>query len=234
MKSPRSVIRDVHPFLALARRGHERAVHIEHRLLEEGFGLLHPHAAPRRMDGCKERLDVRRAKPPAEVPRRRRIRDALCPQRIQIDLVVAQQLQIFQALATCKQVVRDVQHVIRLVVRKMDLQQMQPSIDLFDQSDLARQRMHRAQSPARHPPRAVGDLIVNPPRTEHRPPLGRPGSLPQSPLDPSLAFPKLQRSTGLHSKSPSLAESVWLAPAVIPHKDGLFVFLPLRIRSDHA
>src|SRR5262245_18127938 len=61
--------------------------------------------------------------------------------------------------------------------------------------------MRRTQAPTDHSARSVRDLIVDPPRPEHRPLLVRPRSLAQSPLDPSLAVPKLQRSTRLHSKS---------------------------------
>ncbi len=51
-------------------------------------------------------------KPPAEIACRRRIRDALRTQRIQIHLVLASLLDILPARAPTQHVVRDAEHVI--------------------------------------------------------------------------------------------------------------------------
>ena len=57
-------------------------------------------------------LDRGLVKPPAEIACRRRIRDALRTQRIQIHLVLASLLDILPARAPTQHVVRDAEHVI--------------------------------------------------------------------------------------------------------------------------
>ena len=78
----------------------------------------------------------------AEVSRRRRVGDALRAQRVEIALVVAQEFQVLQAIAAADHVIGDVQHVIALVVRQMNLQKVQVLIDRLDQADPAGQQMN--------------------------------------------------------------------------------------------
>jgi len=92
------------------------------------FAALHcggnrQQSEKRRMivDSLLQRVDASFFKPAAEVARGRRIRGPRRPQRIEIPLVSPQKFQVLQPGVPRQQVVRDVQDVIRFVVRQVDL-----------------------------------------------------------------------------------------------------------------
>jgi len=74
-----------------------------------------------------------------------------CAQRVQVDLVVAAKLQVLQARAAEEKIISDVQHVVRLVVRQMDLEQLQVAIQRLGESDGAGQSDGRPDAPAVQP-----------------------------------------------------------------------------------
>ena len=70
----------------------------------------------------------------AEVASRGRIRDQVRAQRIHVRRVMAQTLDVLQPCAATQNVVRKVQHVIRLMIRQMHLQQLEAVIDVLNQT----------------------------------------------------------------------------------------------------
>ena len=86
-----------------------------------------------------KRADVRFGEAAAEVARRGRVGNPLGAQGVEEDLVVAAQLDVLQPDAVAQRVVGQVQHVVRLVVGQMDLQQVQAAVDGLDQPGLAGQ-----------------------------------------------------------------------------------------------
>ena len=61
-------------------------------------------------------------------------------QGVEEDFVLAAQFHVLQAGAVAQSVVSEVEHMIGLVVRQVDFQQLQPPVDGVDQADLPGQR----------------------------------------------------------------------------------------------
>ena len=101
--------------------------------------------------------------------------------------VVAQAAQVLQPRASAQQVVGDVQHMVRLVVRQVPLQQRQPPVDLPGQPELRHQLPDHADAPVAHRVDPRPDLVADPARPEHR---ARPGGpRPPRPGVPRLHLP---------------------------------------------
>jgi hypothetical protein len=185
-------------------------------------GLLLPDPKPHLVDYLHQDLDVPWAETTAKVPRRRGIGNPLRAQRIEIDLVVAQELEVLQTPPVGQEVVGDVEHVIGLVVGQVHLQQLQAAIDLFHQSRGLGHSVDRPEAPNREAARPLGDLVVDIGCPEHRTLLIAPGAVPEAVLDAALAISEISLCTLLHSKWPSLCGG-WLgATPSIPHRDGPF------------
>jgi hypothetical protein len=105
-------------------------------------------------------------------------------------------------IAACSASIGDAQHVIRFVIRQMDLQHLDLPINRVDQAGVLRQAMHRADASARQPAHPIAVLILNIARLVHRSRLRLPHARSQPPLDPSFALRHLLMSTRLHSKCP--------------------------------
>ena len=129
MIAPLALVVDIHALLALAGGLDHRAVGLDDRFLEEGVRLLTPDLPPRGIEDFLQKVDVAAVEATAEIARRRRIGDATGTQGVKVRFVVAQQFQVLQARAASQQIVSNVQHVIRLVIRKVYLQHSQVSVD---------------------------------------------------------------------------------------------------------
>lgn len=80
-------------------------------------------------------------KRPSEVAGSGGVGEQLGVQGIQVTEVPASPLQILQPRAAADHVVGEVQHVVRLVVGQMHLQQVQPGVDLRGQPQRRRRAM---------------------------------------------------------------------------------------------
>jgi hypothetical protein len=199
--TPDAVVADVHARLAAPLRRGQRAIGIEDRRVEELRGLVLPHLQPRQVDRVLQVVHlIGRLEAAAKVPGRGGVGNAAGPQGVQVRLVVAQQLQILQAAAPAHHVVGDVQHVVRLVVRQMDLEQVNPPVDQADQVDLAGQQVNGPDAAAADGPRAVGHVVVDVAGRQHR--LGScvKSAGPEPALDSALASKKLLACSKAHSK----------------------------------
>src|SRR3990172_1742246 len=88
-------------------------------------------------------------------------------QCIQVSLVLAAQLQIFQASSAAQRVVRQVEHVVRFVIRQVKLEQVQPLVDRCSQSQLTHQLMDQADAAVRRAHAPPGQLVVNVAAPQH-------------------------------------------------------------------
>ena len=162
MITPACVVRDVDALLALGARFDDVAVHVDGGLLEELVRLFRPHGLPRFVDRRLQRFDLSgRLEAATEISRRRRIGNPLRPQRVEIRFVVAFVFEVFQTRPIGQRVVGDVEHVIGLVIRKMDLQQFDVSIDRLDQSAFASQRVHQPDAAVTDRLSAIGEFELN-------------------------------------------------------------------------
>jgi ubiquinone/menaquinone biosynthesis C-methylase UbiE len=106
---------------------------------------------PRRVEGRLQIVQVPARKPPTEIARRGGVGNPLGPQRVQVGLVLAAQLQVFQAGPTTQRIISQIEHVVRFVVRQMHFEQVQPPVDFPGQPQLAHQSVHEANAAAYRP-----------------------------------------------------------------------------------
>ena len=134
MVTPAAVVGDVHPLLALGIGGDDRAVNVDHGLVEELGGLLGPDALAGPVDGVYEVQDVTAAEPATEVACGGGVGDSRRTQGVEISLVVAEPLEMLGPGTAGEEIEGDVQDVIGLVVGLMAFEQVQVAIDISDQS----------------------------------------------------------------------------------------------------
>ena len=167
MKAPSALVRDVHARFALARGRHQRAIHVDRGLGEERLGLPRPDLPAHVVKHLLQRLDLMRMKAATEIAGRRRIGNPASVQRIEQGFILSPQFQIFQACAAAQRVVRQVQHVIRLVIRQMHFQQVQSPVDRFGQPQFAHQTVDRSDSAACRAGRPFGQFVMDVASPEH-------------------------------------------------------------------
>src|SRR5437016_537675 len=71
----------------------------------------------------------------AEVPGCGGVGDALGPEGVEVDLVVAADFEMFEAATPGQEVVGDVQDVIALVIRQVPLEQVEILVDVPDEPE---------------------------------------------------------------------------------------------------
>ena len=169
MVAPHPLVGDIHPLLAPAVGGGERAVGVDERLVEEGVGLLLPGPQPGLVEGVHQLLDVALGEAAAEVPGGGRVGEAFGPEGVEVDLVVAADLEVLRPSATGQEVVGDVQDVVALVVGQMSLQEVEllARCPRIRPSFLARRWMG-ADAARRDAPDLLGDLVVDVGGGDHR------------------------------------------------------------------
>lgn len=124
----------------------------------------------------------------SDTTRRRRIRDALCAQGVHKRLVVAVQFDVVEASAARQRVVRDIEHMVRLLVAHVVLEQLHLIIHVLDETRVACKNVEGADAGA----------------------VDRAGALGQF----SLAFSEDFVILILHSKFPSLAGACFCTDAL--------------------
>ncbi len=187
MIAPGAVVGDVHAPLALAAGCHQRAVQVDRGQVEEGVGLLSPEALPHGVEDVLQGVDVGRREAAAEVAGRGRVGDTAGAQRVEEHLVVAAQLDVLQTGALAQGVGGEVEDVVRLVKRQMDLEQVQALVDGVDQADLPGQGVDGADAAVGDAAAAVGDLVMDVGRRELRPVAIPELGLVQAAVDAALA-----------------------------------------------
>ena len=199
--APLTVVADVHPVLALTGCRCDRSIGIKDRLLEERRLLLLPDLQARFIDRLHQRQNlIFPLEAPAKVPGRGGVRDPLRADRVQIGFVVAEQFQMIQTCPAGQPVVRDVHHVIALVIRQVNLEKMQMFVDGIDQSGLQSHLVDNANAAASQSTNAIGNFIMDIAGREHRI-KSRPAIAFGKPLsDSSLAASRSLLCSIAHSK----------------------------------
>ncbi len=236
--APHLLVGHVHARLLAAQRGRQRPVHVHvgHRP-QQIPAPAPPQLGPDRVDALHQLDHVGLGEAPREVARRRRTRDQFRAQRIHVRRVVAQAVQILQPRAPAQQVVRDVKHVVRLVVRQASLQEVQPGVDLQPQPQPRHQPPHGADAPEAHRARPRPDLVVDRARREHglrpRPPASRPAvPRPNLPLPPGTVPPALVMRYSLHRKGLLVGTGRPLPESAIYNQDRSFRYSLTGVRDE--
>src|SRR5208283_2764735 len=126
---------DVHPLLALAGGLDQKAVHVDTCLGEEVAGLLSPDAQADVVDDVLQEADGGLVEAAAEVAGGGGIGQAARAQSVEEDFVLATQFQVLQASAVAQGVVGKGQDVVGLMVREVELEQVQATVDGVDEAE---------------------------------------------------------------------------------------------------
>ena len=177
------------------------AVHVDFSLGKELRRLLGPDFLPHLVKHVQQRAHVACVEAAAEVAGRGRVGNAPRPQGVEEHFVVAPQFDVLQAGTVAQRVVGQVEHVVALVIRQVNLQQVQAAVDRLSQTELADQEHDRAQAAVAHAARPLGHLEADVAAGQHRPRTITQLPLVEPPLDPPLGGTQSTLYLGLHSKS---------------------------------
>ena len=178
--APHTLVGDVHPRLLFPMGRRHRAIHVDvGDRTQQIPGAGAPQRRAHRVDALHQFNHVRFPEATREVTRRGRIGDQVGAQGIHVGRVMSQALDVFQPRAAAQHVVSQIQHVIRLMIRQMHLQQLQRRVDGLRQAQLRHQPMDRPHAAVTHHVRVGTNLVVHPARAKHRfglrPPVARHG-----------------------------------------------------------
>ena len=231
-----AVVGEVSTSLALALRRRERPVRIEDCFVEELARLLLPNAQSARVDRRHQRLDVLLREAAAEVARRRRVRDPLRAERVEVALVLPEPLDVFEAAAAGEDVERDVQDVIGLVVGHVRLEDRDAPVNLGHEPHSLRERVHHADASGRDPLGPTRHFVADVDRPHHRPLLRWPVARHQPPHDRTLAILRVLACNLAHSKRLRwlAAERSVATPFYAKPRDVSSTFMPRRENPDRS
>lgn len=135
-------------------------------------------------------------------------------QGIEIDGIVAPQLEMFEASATGEDVEGDVQDMVGFVVRQMALEQVKVAVDILGELDPLSQQEEGPDAVGTEPADAIGIFVVDVGRGHHGSRPLEAGRIAESFLDPPS--PLLEESllacgasfseSSTHSKAPLFLE----------------------------
>jgi hypothetical protein len=144
--------------LALAARLDDRAVGLDPRFREEVCALADPDLPAGRVEGRLQRIERDAVKSAAEVAGRGGIGNPLGPEQVQISLVLPPQFEVLETGSRAQTVVGQAEHVIRFVIRQIELEERQPAVDLGGQVEFPHQQMHEADAAVGRAHRAAGQF----------------------------------------------------------------------------
>ena len=205
-----AVVGEIHPLLALGITGHDAAVGLDDRLAEELGGLLGPDPQPHLIDRVHQGEDIGLGEAAAEVPFGGRVRDAFGPEGIEVDLVIAPQLEVLEVPAAGEEIEGDVQDMVGFVVGQMPLEEVEVAVDVLDELDLLGQEEDGADAAGTESAAATGVFVVDIAGGHHGYRPLRAGRVVEPFLDPPsplleeslLACRSLLSQSGAHSKAP--------------------------------
>ena len=199
MITPGAVVGDVDALLALGVGLDEGAIALDDRLGKELGGLLGPDPQPRLIDGVHQGHDIMLGEAAAEIPGGGGVGDPHGAQGVEIDLVVAPQLEVFDPFAAGQDIVGDVQDMVGFVIRQMPFEEMEIAVDIADQPGPASQQVHGTDATRTEALDTIGQLVMDVGGGHHRLVALRPGPIldafENSPLafveDSAVAFSRL-------------------------------------------
>src|SRR5258708_24190348 len=97
----------------------------------------------------------------SEIAGRRWMRQAGLSKGMEHDSFLAPQLDTCKALTATQDVVGDVQHVVGLVIRLVNLEHIHVAVDPFGQPDPPHHSPYRTHPSMRDPPRLPADLLLD-------------------------------------------------------------------------
>ncbi len=176
------------------------AIGLDDGFVEERLRLPPPDVEAHVIDDLHEDLDVDLLEPPAKIAGRGGIGNTLGAEDVEINLVVAAQLDVLQAGSAAKDVVRNVEHVVGLVIGQVDLEQTQVAVDRLDEAGAPGKQVHGPDPALGQTASPIGQLVVDVAGGEHRGGLIAPFPRAKPVFNSALASGKLLTCNGVHSK----------------------------------
>ena len=105
--------------------------------------------------------DVGLGEAAAEVPFGGGVGEPLGVQGVEVNLVVASELEVFDAFAAGEEVEGDVQDVVGFVIGEMPLEEVEVVVDVADQAGSAGQQEHGADAAGGEALDAIGEFVVD-------------------------------------------------------------------------
>jgi hypothetical protein len=137
-----------------------------------------------------------------EISRRGGVGNSRGTQSVQIRFVLSPQFQVLQAPPIAQRVIGDVQDVVGLMVRQVELEQVQPLINRRRQTERPRQLMHKRDAAVSRADGSLRHLILDIGGPEHGlPKIIREVEFVQALQDSPLASTTATRHNSVHSKS---------------------------------
>ena len=130
-------------------------------MLEEVGGLLLPGPQAGLVEGVHQPAHVGLGEAAAEVAGGGGVGEAFGPEGVEIDLVVAADLQVLDAAAAGQEVVGEIQDVVALVIGQVPLEQVEPLVDVMDEPELAGQQVDSTDAARCDRPGPLGDLVAD-------------------------------------------------------------------------
>ncbi len=152
--------------------------------------MLFPDLLAHVVDGLKEQQRLKRGESSAEITGRRRSWNPLCVERVEIRFIGSPRFQMIETRPAGQQVVGDVENVIGLGVGRIDLEDVDSSVDRLAKSELLDHLGDRAESSAGHGLLLFRQLVSCAWRVRNRPHAG-PSRLINSFVQSALAFAEL-------------------------------------------
>jgi len=107
-------------------------------------------------------------KSPTEITRSGGVWNSCGAERVEIGFVTAFEFEVFQALSIRQGVVRDVEYMIRFVIRKVKLQQLDVAINRVNEPALSSERMFQPEASITDRFVSISDLVLNIACLKHR------------------------------------------------------------------
>ena len=210
-----AVVGEVHSLFALGVTGHDGAIGVHDRLVEELGRLLRPDPQTDSIEDVHQGDDIGLGETAAEVPGGGRVGNSLGSQGVEVNLVITPQFEVLDSQAAGEDIEGDVQDVVGFVVRKVPLEQMKVAVDLLDELDSLGHLKNGADAAGAESPDTVGVFVVDIGRGHHgHGPLGPRGIVqpflnsPPTFLENSLlACRRFISESSTHSKAPLFRNS---------------------------
>ena len=156
-----AVVGEVHPLLTLRVARNDGAIGVQNCFRKELGWLLGPDSSAGLIERVHQAHDIGLKKATTEVTGSGGIGNSFGPQGIEIDFVVAPQLEVFDPLTASEDVEGNVQDVVGFVIGKMDLEKVKIGVDVADQADPVRQQQHDTDAAGAEALDAVGQFVLD-------------------------------------------------------------------------
>src|SRR6185369_7233116 len=135
--------------------------HIDLGEIEECRWLPSPDAFADVVERIDQRVDVGGAEAAAEIARRGGIGNALGADGVEEDLVLTAQFDVLDTGAAAQRVVREVENVIGLVIRQVNLEQAEPFVDGAGEADAMAQEVQRPDAAVSDAAATLGKFVMD-------------------------------------------------------------------------